>query len=94
IYTIEDLHTAYNKDFGGGYQQAGTTIEFLKNLIDELNKRGWAGFQGRSCGDPTKASPLQKFQPAQAEELSDYAFWIESMHFYLSVCFIFKLAGK
>ncbi len=37
VYLVEDLHTAYWNEFGGGLQREGTFIELCKNLIDELN---------------------------------------------------------
>lgn len=37
VYVVEDLHTAYWAEFGGGLRQAGTFIEVSKDLIDELN---------------------------------------------------------
>lgn len=37
VYIVEDLHTAYIPDFGGGLGRAGTFIEQCKALIDELN---------------------------------------------------------
>ena len=37
VYMVEDLHTAYCADFGGGKGRAGTFIEEAKGLIDELN---------------------------------------------------------
>lgn len=37
IYIVEDLHTAYWSEFGGGLKREGTFIELCKQLIDELN---------------------------------------------------------
>jgi hypothetical protein len=37
VYLVEDLHTAYWKDFEGGLKRQGTFIEHCKDLIDELN---------------------------------------------------------
>jgi hypothetical protein len=37
VYFIEDMHTAYWKEFGGGHRRPGTFIEKSKDLIDELN---------------------------------------------------------
>ena len=37
MYLVEDLHTAYWPDFGGGLSKPGTFIEIAKALIDELN---------------------------------------------------------
>jgi len=37
LYLVEDLHTAYWDEFGGGLKRPGSFIETIKNLIDELN---------------------------------------------------------
>ena len=37
VYFVEDLHTAYWKEYEGGLRQPQTFIEFAKSLIDELN---------------------------------------------------------
>lgn len=37
IYMVEDLHTSYWEEYGGGLKRDGTFIEFTKDLIDEIN---------------------------------------------------------
>jgi SAM-dependent methyltransferase len=37
VYLVEDLHTAYWPEFGGGLRKPDTFIEIAKGLIDELN---------------------------------------------------------
>lgn len=37
VYFVEDLHTAYWDDYGGGLRREGSFIELCKSLIDELN---------------------------------------------------------
>lgn len=37
IYLIEDLHTSYWAEYGGGYLRPGTFIEFSKSLVDSIN---------------------------------------------------------
>jgi hypothetical protein len=37
VYAVEDLHTAYWDEYGGGLGREGSFIELCKNLIDELN---------------------------------------------------------
>jgi len=37
IYMVEDLHTAYWDEYGGGTCREGSFIEFCKSLVDELN---------------------------------------------------------
>lgn len=37
FYVIEDLHTSYWHAFGGGIKRPGATMEFLKDLTDQVN---------------------------------------------------------
>jgi SAM-dependent methyltransferase len=37
VYAVEDLHTAYWPEYGGGLRREGTFIELAKTLVDELN---------------------------------------------------------
>ena len=37
VYMVEDLHTAYWDEYGGGLHKAGSFIEFCKDMLDELN---------------------------------------------------------
>jgi hypothetical protein len=37
VYLVEDLHTAYWEEYGGGLRRPETFIERCKTLIDELN---------------------------------------------------------
>jgi hypothetical protein len=37
VYLVEDLHTSYWDEFGGGYRKPGTFIEHAKTLIDSLH---------------------------------------------------------
>ena len=37
IYLVEDIHTSYWPQFGGGYKKNGTFMEYSKQLVDQLN---------------------------------------------------------
>jgi SAM-dependent methyltransferase len=37
VYLVEDLHTAYWEEYGGGYLKPGSFIERCKSLVDSLN---------------------------------------------------------
>jgi cephalosporin hydroxylase len=41
VYMVEDTHTAYWDEFGGGWKRAGSFQEFAKDKTDELN--AWHG---------------------------------------------------
>ena len=36
-YMVEDMHTAYWQEYGGGYLHKDSFIEYSKSLIDQLN---------------------------------------------------------
>lgn len=37
VYMVEDAHTCYNEEFGGGYKREGSFMEFAKDRIDDLH---------------------------------------------------------
>jgi hypothetical protein len=37
VYLIEDVHTSYWPDYGGGLRKEGSVMEFAKAKLDELN---------------------------------------------------------
>lgn len=37
VFLIEDLHTSYWKEYGGGYKKANTFIEYAKDIIDDIH---------------------------------------------------------
>ncbi len=37
VFLIEDLHTSYWKDYGGGYMKTGSFIEYAKKIMDDIN---------------------------------------------------------
>jgi len=37
VYLVEDLHTSYWEEFGGGHKKNGTFIDYSKNFIDRIN---------------------------------------------------------
>lgn len=38
VYIVEDLHTAYWRQFGGGVRRHGTFIEYAKDLVDDIHR--------------------------------------------------------
>ncbi len=44
VYLVEDLHTSYWEEYGGGFDIAGSFIEYAKVLVDQLH--GWHGRDG------------------------------------------------
>ncbi|MDR2793573.1 MAG: class I SAM-dependent methyltransferase [Treponema sp.] len=37
LYVVEDLHTSYWADYGGGCRKEGTSIEYFKKFVEALN---------------------------------------------------------
>ncbi len=48
VYLIEDLHTSYWREYGGGFRHPFSFIEYAKTLIDHLN--AWHSRDGHSFG--------------------------------------------
>lgn len=86
IYIIEDLHTSYPyvAGYGEGYGSTNpnqeTAIHFLQNLAHAINYPG--AYTG--CAD------YKKCPSDILANLKEYEKDIESIHFYGSLCFIFK----
>jgi hypothetical protein len=65
IYACEDLCTSYwSEEFGGGVRHPGSFVEFLKELIDEMNAWFWReGVEGEPATFTTTTHGLH-FYPA------------------------------
>lgn len=81
LYVIEDLHTSYSNKYKQYFDlpNGQTMINYLKNLVDEVN------FVGKMSGLANK----QTFN--KSLYTSYYQQHIHSLHFYTSLCFIFKI---
>ena len=53
VYLVEDLHTSYWSEFGGGLERVGSFVEYAKRLIDQVN--GWHLREGRGVTDFTES---------------------------------------
>lgn len=86
VYVIEDLHTSYWQSYGGHgtpenpKAKEGSAICFFQELIHDLNYIG-----ARTGCAATRYCP-----DVILDELSYYQKHIKSIHFYDSLCFIFK----
>ena len=52
VYTVEDVHTSYWANFGGGRHNPASFIEFTKTLIDQLH--------GEWTTDPSDRTPFTR----------------------------------
>lgn len=86
MYIIEDLHTSYWKEFGGSgtttqpYANEGTTVHFLKELIDSVN----------AVGAKSRRANFNLASPSIKNNLTFWEKEVRSIHFYDSICIIFK----
>lgn len=48
-FLVEDVHTSYWRQFGGGYRKKGTFVEYAKGLIDRLH--AWHSESGELKAD-------------------------------------------
>jgi hypothetical protein len=78
VYAIEDLHTSYWDRYESGEQ---STVDFLCDLVDELNLHGRSGY-GSLKNDPAQAAVWQ--------EMNVYQRTVESITFYKSLVFVQK----
>lgn len=85
-YIIEDLHTSYWKSYGGNGDYSnpiagpGTAVEYLKNLVEDVNYTGAA----------TGYADWGKATPEMREKLTEFQKSILSIQFFKSMCFIRK----
>ena len=78
VYLCEDLHTSYWKEFGGGYKQPNSFMEFSKNLTDYLN------------ADHFRMNNIRNSTPNANNDALNFCHTTNSMHFYDSVVVIEK----
>jgi len=65
LYVCEDLCSSYwPKDFDGGVRKTGTYVEFLKDLIDELNAWYWREGEATQSNGFAKSTHGMHFYPA------------------------------
>jgi hypothetical protein len=53
FYVIEDMATSYLPEYGGGpVGSAGTSVELVKSLVDDVNRKSWqTGSEGRAVAE-------------------------------------------
>jgi len=85
IYAIEDLHTAYWRDYEGGYLKEGTTIEYLKSLIDGIN-----GVENVSDRESFVSQIWHRAFNIKRLAAINTLENLEGIHFYKSIAFLFK----
>ncbi len=56
VYLIEDAHTSYWAEYGGGLREEGSFIEFCKCLVDDLNAWHVREWEGKDPSEVAKAA--------------------------------------
>jgi O-antigen biosynthesis protein len=82
VYVIEDLHCSYDASHGGGFRRAGTSIEWLKGLVDTLNTDHFDG-DAAAALDGAGLQRMRKFGSRIAQ-----------ITFFDSVAIVAKLASE
>lgn len=86
-YVIEDLCTSYRRKWGGGLKNRGSTVNFLKTLVDSVNNRCYKLKSG--CPTAVQAGEL-----ASTEDLTIWDQLLAGIHFYPGICFLFRRLGE
>jgi hypothetical protein len=77
IYVVEDLHTSYWPEFGGSKPGEESMLNELKGLADAVNAKHW---HKNERAKPHKTKGHE----------APFCLWVDSVHFYDSLCFIYK----
>ncbi|MDR0540409.1 MAG: class I SAM-dependent methyltransferase [Spirochaetaceae bacterium] len=100
LYVVEDLHTSYWGNYGGGCRKKGSSIEYFKNFVEALNAdyihsfgslRLFSKYLSRNFKDNVK-QVLKKNVVKKYFSGIDYSKSIEALSFYDSICAIKKFA--
>jgi len=97
VYVVEDLHTSYWHDFGGGRGKKGTSIAYFKSLVEALNSvylRPSAFFirQIKQLIPRLKNKIDKMWRKYYFKDIDYYAENIESITFFDSICAINKFS--
>lgn len=82
VYIIEDTHTLYDKNFGGGVLNAFSATSFFKKLIDVVNFEWWSN-------DVSLENYLSTFFPNGVPPFIQDG-WVQSLEFHNSIIVIHK----
>jgi 23S rRNA U2552 (ribose-2'-O)-methylase RlmE/FtsJ len=101
LYIVEDLHTSYDKEFGGGFRKKGSSIEYFKNCVDILNSdyihpfsffKVFAKCFTSDFKDKVKRMLKRNIVIKNSAGI-DYSRIIESITFYDSICAIKRFSS-
>jgi hypothetical protein len=84
IYVIEDLHTSYWEEFEGSLFNPGSSMSFLKHIVDIVNHEHWRNNESRE-EFLSEFSKILQISFSEADLLS-----IHSIEFLNSLCILKK----
>jgi SAM-dependent methyltransferase len=85
LYVIEDLHTSYWQEYGGGLFHAHSSIAFFKRLVDVMNSEHWNN--GMQLHEFLRRQSNYFASPFDPETLA----YIHSITFQNSLCVVRKM---
>jgi 23S rRNA U2552 (ribose-2'-O)-methylase RlmE/FtsJ len=83
VYIVEDVHTSYWAEYGGGYLDEKSSMEYFKHLSDSLNR-----FHIKE--NNILNGQLKNISSTSDQEIKNIVNWIESITFFDSVIVIKK----
>ena len=86
IYVVEDTCTSYWADYGGGHRKDGTSVEFFKGLVDDVNLRGLINYDFNNVHARREDKMIPYVQKHQPQCMID----IESINFLNGIIIITK----
>ncbi len=95
VYVIEDLFLSYNLSFQSKSRKRLTIMQFLKNLLDDVNFSGkykWCDYNIIKEKEKTQeyVRDRRTVKDYIKVSINKYEDMVESVHFYNGICFIFK----
>ena len=90
LYVAEDICTAYWDDFGGAYKDPTTIVEFLKDLVDNVNYVHAASRKPWIKGEYLKARKTTRRTSSAKETVPKINGTLESLHFHETVAILKK----
>lgn len=90
VYIVEDVCTSYWSDYGGGIGKEGTSIEYFKKLVEDVNLMGLVNFD---IPDNAHARREDWTIPYVLKEYPNCVTDIESINFLNGIIIITKSNG-
>lgn len=90
VYIVEDVCTSYWEEYGGGFRKEGSSVEYFKKLIEDVNLRGLFNYDF----DNVHARREDKMIPFLLKHYPECITDIESINFLNGIIIITKTNGS